>query len=273
MLTKWDATLDTIVIDSLFFAYQNRTLGNKIVLDEINFTSPGISTYDPNTGLDLQLIGQYDGNTFLSTRLNYQTLEYDLDLQIDSVHLDFLYPYLADYIDVNSLRGKITVDLQSDGQYNNDSRWIGSVELHDFEILDNQNDSILAWNSMQVVIDSINAYQHRADLNRFVLDGGYFKFEMYPEGDNWTRALKFDSSEVVINEETGELEAIPGQDYFNVFVYVAESTSRLVSSYKESNYRIDSIGFYDNTMYFRGLHIAGRGAVPVRGPGDHRGQF
>ena len=58
-------------------------------------------------------------------------------------------------------------------------------------------------------------------------------------------------ADTVITREEGAI--IPGQEYFNVFIYLGQYANYLARSYVESNYVADNIDLSDGTILFRDL--------------------
>ena len=248
--STWDATIDTFSLDSGYFSYINLTLENEIVLDSIAVYCGGISTLNPETWLHVGLMGNNQGGARIVADVNYETRAYECDVLVDSLGIKLLEPYVQDYFDCHSFDAKLSANLHGSGIADTIGSWSGDVRIHDFLVLDTNEDSIAAWKSVAVGIDSFELSTYYADLQTLRVDEGYLRYEVFEEGDNWTSALKLDLDQVETDSTTGAIVSIPGQEYFNVFIYVADMTSQLIKAYTDSKVRIDSIGIHKSTIHY-----------------------
>ena len=84
-------------------------------------------------------------------------------------------------------------------------------------------------------------------MDRILIDKPYINFQLYPEGDNLTSLLKYE-----IPENTSEAQEIslPGREYFNVFVYLADYAQLIVDQYAQSDYQVDTISISNGRIYY-----------------------
>lgn len=249
--SEWWWGASNIHIDSCRFEYRNIVLESTITADPFNLDIPniqlGTDTFSMHSNLGFIKGGTVDLD--IVTNLKEQT--YDLDLLIEEVAFDYLYLYLRDYLKVADFGGFVSSDIHAEGSIKDveEVTVSGSLGIHDMRILDNDLDTVFALGEFEAEIDHYANGRDSFDFGNIIAVSPYIRFELYPEGDNLTDLLAFDIPD---NTETDSIvrAALPGRDYFNVFIYLADYVSKAVEKYQNSSYRIDSIGIFNGTILY-----------------------
>lgn len=251
--SSWEVNIRGIHLDNGEVTYQNRGLTDGYAVDQFNLLSPGFSTEHgliPFRG-DLHFV-DVGGQLRINGSYDYKSMEYDAGIAINTVGLKLFYPYLAEYLKVDTLGGIMTIITRIKGDFEGDIDYEGSgyLLMEGFHMISEERDSIAAFNLLVMEVDSFNSRQKLMKVTQLALDQPYVHFARYQEGDNFSALLKHPTTETDSILAATEGTIVPGQEYFNVFIYLGEYARYLAREYVSSEYAAEKIEMINGAIDF-----------------------
>ncbi|KAF5069590.1 hypothetical protein DSECCO2_231170 [anaerobic digester metagenome] len=224
---------------------RNNTLNYKgasplvnISVENLNITCPVISSADPHINISATCAFNQGGDFTADLLFNQETSVYNLKAGITDFNLTHLYPYVKDYLLVESLEGLVSADLRLGGNAGNpaDIAASGDFNLREFSLADTTGEVIASVGKLLINADSINSSGNVYYFGAINIDRPYVKFAIYDDGINFDRMLI--AAEEVDSVNTG---AVPVEDYANLFTMIADYVHYYTSQYKVSNYKAGKV--------------------------------
>lgn len=239
-----DWQIKNIFLTNSKLRYSSKDYDIDYTASNLNIHSPLISASTPAMdfvyGFDISSGGHLDG----AYSVNTDNLQYGLHFISQALNLEGAYPYVRDFIAVNKVSGMLDSDLFIYGNHRNSAYFSteGNIDLSGIEVVDSLNQSIAAIKRLQIEMDSIEAHSNFYDFGDITLTGPYIKFELYKDGDNWTRLMKIAQEEGVVSTEQAS--------YSNPFVIIANYLREYIKEYVVSNYYADHISLKEGSVHF-----------------------
>ena len=224
---------------------RNNTLNYKgesplvnISIENLNITCPVISSADPRISISATCAFNQGGDLTADLFFNQETTVYNLKAGITDFSLAQLYPYMKEYLLVESLEGLVSADLRLGGNAGNPADIVASGDfvLSDFSVADTTGEVIASVGNLFIDADSINSAGNVYYFGVINIDRPYVKFAVYDDGINFDRMLI--AAEEVDSVNTG---AVPVEDYANLFRMIADYVQYYTSQYKVSNYKAGKV--------------------------------
>lgn len=224
---------------------RNNTLNYKgesplvnISIENLNITCPVISSADPRISISATCAFNQGGDLTADLFFNQETTVYNLKAGITDFSLTQLYPYMKEYLLVESLEGLVSADLRLGGNAGNPADIVASGDfvLSDFSVADTTGEVIASVGNLFIDADSINSAGNVYYFGVINIDRPYVKFAVYDDGINFDRMLI--AAEEVDSVNTG---AVPVEDYANLFRMIADYVQYYTSQYKVSNYKAGKV--------------------------------
>jgi hypothetical protein len=226
------------VVDGVI-AYQNQDVSSDIRMEKINIRCPVFAWSDPQQRYDFDFQLSHGGKAAGTFNINMESLAYNSNYTLDSLNLNILLPYVKDYMQVGSFKGLLSSHQQIAGNFNQPEAIAtkGELRLNAFALTDPQQGDLVTAGELKAVIDTLNVQQDIYDLKYISLTKPYLKFELFEEGNNFTRLLNaYDSEEGMSSDSLSTAVA-----YGNIFALMAAYIQELSETYAISNYKADSI--------------------------------
>lgn len=184
--------------------------------------------YKVQTAFDLST----GGRSKALLHFNTNTFDYKAKIDVDQLNIDFLYPYLKDYMKVKSLKGLINTNLWLTGNANQPTAIAlsGSIKANDFAIVDATNELLTAIDETNVLIDTINTAKNRYNFRSISMDHPFFRLSMYDKGFNYERIM---TTPLAMSGDTSSTV------YSNVFLMMSGYIQEIVREYDVNNYQIN----------------------------------
>ncbi len=235
--TPYTWAVDEVQLREGRFVYEDQIVGSLLELDSLMILSNSLSDGNP---LIPATISFRSGEGKWDTRLNLDLKKktYAVNTQIDNWPLQPFTPYLTRGIQLSGFDSEAAADFSLAGSYQNtDSLAIkGTFDLRDFRMINRENDSLVAWNSLSITIDTANSFAQRYDFGNIKMKNPYLYFEMTEDGDNFTRAMNLTQADSMA-QETMQNE----QEFNSPFEYLALYLYDLTQAYLSDNYIADTV--------------------------------
>lgn len=195
--SEWNVVINDIHLNHSYLYYLDKEIGGEWKLKDISLVVPGIDLSDLSTDMGLQLDFMNGGK--LETTMKYDTDKalYDLQLQIQNFHLSPILPYLQQSLNVDSLGGTFSANLDIRGSsehvLNFDVK--GLVTLSDFNLHDTLQHSVASFDSVATSIQKIDLINGKIELNSLYVNGLHSYYEIFQDQtDNFSFLFKTDTT-------------------------------------------------------------------------------
>lgn len=242
---KW--WLRKLSISYSSITYQSTQPKSEIVIDSLNISSTGMSYSNPIYPFDIGLLLRSGGSLKSKLEINTQKNSYTAQALAKNLNLNFLLPYLKDYMYVKSFGGFVNSEILITGDLNKTENLAlnGSFSANQFSLIDTTNDKLSSFDELHIQIDSINTAIGLYHLREVSLKKPYLKFAMYEKGYNFDRIL------VTTDTDSTTASNAPVEEYTNIFVMMADYIKTLTESYMLTNYKIDTLSISQGALFFQ----------------------
>lgn len=175
--------LNDILLDHSSIRYEDLSIGSDFLLNNLTIRIPSIdlSTLKTQVGLDLCLGDSATLHT--QFHLSDNAENYEIDLQLANLGLDIIEPYLKQSLAVDSLQGRLDLNLQAQGNTEHilDFDMVGDIALHHLSIQDEEGYRLGVIDTIYAGIKKFNMNQNYLDLERLYLSGIRSEYITHPD--------------------------------------------------------------------------------------------
>jgi len=171
--------------------YINHDFGADIQVVEMTLNIPVIAWNEPELGLSYSLSLASGGDVAGSFHLNQQTLDYSQQIEIDSLNISFILPYLKPYLKVKRMDGTNFLSMTTNGNINDPymTAMRGQVNIRHFDLMGSKEQKELAFHHFSIAFDSMNTARGFAKIGDVLLDGLYLKEELFDSTDSFSQLI------------------------------------------------------------------------------------
>ena len=243
-------TLDNFKVNGASLEYSS-DIHPKATFDSLNISLPFFSDTLAVFDIIASLHVGSGGHLTATNRLDMELSHYDVLFEMDELDISLIRPYFDPYIKLNSLTGLFNSDFRVHGSWENTDilNLGGTFEAHDFEMSDNRDDRVLAFNELEIEIDTVIMNEAVYNIDHLKVDGFYGLYEMYDEGDNWTNMFVATEDTTVTDTLSGNSEEVE-IDYSNPFAVLGYYLKDIAKSYTESTYKVEEISIENSAFDF-----------------------
>lgn len=241
--------LQNLSIQNGSFEYHNKDLDSKLGLDKVNIRCPQIAWNVLDHQYLFDFLVTQGGRGKGTFNVNLNTLEYSTSYQLDSLNLQILLPYVKDYMQAGNFTGLLTSHQQVSGDFDAPEAIAtsGMLLLNEISLTDPQQGDLVSASEFHLLIDSINVIRELYDFGHISLRKPYLKFELFPDGNNFSHLLNQVSDE---NESVSSDSLSSAVAYGNIFALMAVYIQELSKNYAISNYKADSVVLREGKFVF-----------------------
>lgn len=231
--TEW--VLNNVELRNSEIRYLSPDYGIDYTAGSINISTPQLawdkSKMSFSYGFSISTGGQLEGQY----AIDVNNLDYELSLISHQLNLNAAKPYVDEFFSFKDFQGAFesNLDIRGNHQHPEALDLSGTIALRDLECLDPSNQKIASLQSFEIEIDSIQIATNYFDFGEILIDSPQLLFELYPDGDNWSRLMQTsDSTSVSIDSASA---------YSNPFVMLAQYLRTYIKDYIVSDYYADNI--------------------------------
>lgn len=180
--STWVVDLRNISLSAGNVIYRDASVNSKFDLRQLAAQIPQIyfSTEQTDLGLDLK----FANGGGLNVKLLYgmKNSEYDLSLKLTGFELDAITPYLKQFMNIQDFSGEVTANLNLKGNIEHilDVVGTGNAKFANLSLTDKQGRNLAKVHSVDVGILEANTKTGNYHLNKFIVSGLDFNYEVYP---------------------------------------------------------------------------------------------
>lgn len=223
-----------IRIEQAKMLYTNTKPLTRIELKQVDIQVPQVAWNDPLYRAHASFVLGSGGGGQADLLLNADTYDYVLRTKADQVNIAFMYPYLKDYLKINSLAGWIGGDIRLKGNLNQPTAIAASGEINAgrFALIDNTNELLTAIEATRVKIDTLNTAKNMFNFSEILISRPFVRVSMYNKGFNYERIM---TTPLAVSGDTSS------KVYSNVFLMMSSYIQDIVRQYDVNNYKINSL--------------------------------
>lgn len=181
--SKYGVVLNNILIDRSMIRYVDLSIGSDFLMNNLTIRIPSIdlSTLNTNVGLDLHIGDSAILNTKVHVTENAEN--YTVDLKLTNLGLDIIEPYLKQSLAVDSLQGRLNLDLQAQGNTEHilDFDLTGGIAMRHLSLQDSEGYRLGYIDSIYAGIKKFNMNQNNLDLEKLYLSGIRSEYIIHPD--------------------------------------------------------------------------------------------
>lgn len=198
---------------------------------------------DPAYHVALSSRLQTGGDAKVTLDFNSTSMKYYLEGDVQQLTIDWMYPYLKDYMKVRELRGIVGGKFKWSGNGNRplDIALSGTLGAEKFAIVDESGELLTAAEQVAVKIDTINTARNRYDFAFINMSRPFIRLTMYDKGFNYERIFTTPSS---VSGDTSSMV------YSNIFLMMAGYIQELVKQYDMNEYKVNRLSISGGQCVF-----------------------
>ncbi|MBN2273734.1 MAG: DUF748 domain-containing protein [Bacteroidales bacterium] len=175
-----------------FIKYTDIPLDHTISLDSLDLLIPGFTWNSESTNLDVDF-RFVDGGGFTSKlALNQADSLYTLNLEIDSLNLGIVEPYIRESLYISSLGGYLSNKLMISGSITSilNLSVSGINHIYNFRLQDTLQRTVLSFNDLTITIDTFQLDEKRISIDSISLKNPFVLVELIDTTNNWLALMK-----------------------------------------------------------------------------------
>jgi len=223
-----------IRIEQAKMLYTNTNPLTRIELKQVEIKLPQVAWNDPFYRAQASFVLGSGGNGSADLLLNRDTYDYTLNTVADQVNIRFVYPYLKDYLKINSLDGWVGGRVRLKGNLNRPTAVAASGEISagKFALVDNTNELLTAIDAATVKIDTLNTAKNMFNFSEITVSRPFVRVSMYNKGFNYERIM---TTPLAVSGDTSS------KVYSNIFLMMSSYIQEIVREYDVNNYKINRL--------------------------------
>lgn len=226
--------IENISVASAVINYSTTKPNASVSIINANASCPVIAYNKPDVLFKTDFDLKSGGSINAAIKMNSDSLDYNLRLAVKKLNVAFLYPYVREYMKINSLDGLVSTSMGINGNFNKpaDVALSGLTEVENFSLVDNTGEKLTAVDNLKVGMDSINTKNNLYRFDTVSLNRPYLEFAMYKDGYNFDR--------IMTNMATGTASSDSSStEYSNIFQMMAVYLKEIIQQYVVSDYSVD----------------------------------
>lgn len=190
--SNWSLGFYNIRLSEGEIYYADTKLHSEWDLKDLNIKVPGVyfdGSENTDAGIALQLA---DGGLLRTeASINMDNNEFDVDLQLEKFAISNVKAYLTDVMNVGRMDGLLDASLRAKGNLSEIMKMVvtGNLTVGGVDIRDTKDNQVLSLNKLAVDVNNINLGENLYDIKSVVLNGLSSHFDMYADGNNFTRLM------------------------------------------------------------------------------------
>ncbi len=217
-------------------------------IKELSMESPGFHWNEQTIQSTFSFIsGESKGNMNGAFTINYDKLDYLLDIKIEDFDLLILEQYLSALTNYGNYSAMLEANLRVTGNFKmaENVSFIGDIALNDFHFgKDIQND-YASFKKLSLSIDELSPLKKVYLFDSVILDTPYFKFERYDYLDNLQYMF---ADEKLVEKKVNSEE-------FNLVITIGNYIRDLSMNFLKSNYRVNKLLIENGNLKFNDYSI------------------
>jgi hypothetical protein len=191
-------SVNNIKFNNSHIQYTDQILNHTILLEDMDLFIPGFtwSTGSTNLSLDFDFIG--GGNFFTALEFNQSDSTYSLNLQLDSLNVDVIEPYIKNSLAISEINGYFSnnIHISGDLQHLTHISMSGWNKIEGLVVHDMVERPVLSLSELMIRVDTLILEDYQILVNEITLKEPFLLFELIDSTNNWSAMMiKNDSAD------------------------------------------------------------------------------
>ena len=244
--------INNISIARGYVKYTDQQLNHTIAMNRLDLKIPGFTWNSDSTNLNVDFNFVDGGGLKSKLAINQADSTYSVNLQLDSLNLNIIEPYIKSSMYISSLKGWLSNNIDIRGNMNSVMQLFvrGVNHIFGFQMNDTLNRPVFSFSDLAVDIDTILLAKNRFAIKSVSLKDPYILFEMIDTTNNWMALMKpeaapADTSGARTDTSKSSLSysyTFPKLDISGGKVLFADKTMRYPFEYNISDLNIECSG-------------------------------
>ncbi len=238
---QWAVNLRHITLRNGNIIYKDLQRDSKFSLKELAIYIPGIYFGPENTDVGLHL--KFDNGGELGLKLLYamENKAYTLHIDMNKFSIASIQPYLQEFMNIQALKGYLSTNLYVEGNTDHiaEINAHGTVHLHDMSVENAREETLMAFENLNVNIAQLNLKEYNILLDTILLNGLKVNYTMNKGYNTFSQLFKS-------NNDNKKAEETDTKEKEN-----ADNTTTKNLTLKANNIQIANaaVNFTDATMH------------------------
>ncbi len=189
------------------FRYDNRNIGDTLILDDLSFTIPYVGwDQDDKSEAGLRFNLERDGYLEAMINMNPVAGDFDMNLRLERLYLDRLTKLAGTYARIGALEGVLRTRIEVRGNFNTPEQSVvtGELELSELSVSDPAMQEILGMQSLRLVVREAEPSRKRFLVDSLILDRPYVYFELMDSTSNLAELLLISPADTAGTGDNGQ---------------------------------------------------------------------
>lgn len=238
-------SVSNIYIEKSDFHFNNQDIDHITNIENLSFLVPFIG-WDQEEKSNADVKFKFPRGGYFETKLNINpfTGDYDANITIHELYLDYFYKYAAENAEINSLNGALNSNIDIIGNTNEVVKSIvsGRIEINDFTMTDRQDKNFISAKKLDLDLKEIDAFNKSYIIDSFNVRQPYTYFKQDSITNNFFQIFKIDAAteeSIEDNIETIEESIYYAINHFEVHEGIIDYTDNLTGN--PFNYHLSRI--------------------------------
>ncbi len=222
--SQWAINLRNITLRNGHIIYKDIPRETGFNMKELSLFIPGIYFGPQNTNVGLHL--KFDDGGALGVKLLYglNSNTFDLNIDLQNFAISSVEPYLQEFLNINNLDGKLSTQLQIQGntEHLTDIVAIGNIHLNQVQANNSYEEQIARFDELSIYIDKIDLHSKQFYFDSISINGLNVDYTLLENRNTFSNLLKSqeETSEEVVSEsennsESNDLDFVINNFYLN----------------------------------------------------------
>src|SRR5574344_1639367 len=189
--STWTFDLQNITLINGAVSYHDVLVNSRFNMKELALAIPQIYFSNEKTDIGVNLKFADGGDLTLKLLYAIETSGYNLHIQMNQFSLSGVEPYLKQFLNINSFRGKLTTNLVIKGKMEHifDITAKGDITLSDLSATTLENKPLASIRNLTIEIDSIDIQHNLFHFNEITTTGLNFTYDAFKDGNTIDQLL------------------------------------------------------------------------------------
>ncbi|MDB5228113.1 MAG: hypothetical protein JWN78_2306, partial [Bacteroidota bacterium] len=234
-----------INIENAEIHYQEKVIPVDYYIKEVNLFSEGMHWDRDTMNIKFSFSnGPASGKIKGNFKINLNTKDYALYVNIKKFDLRLLEQYLHDMANYGHLAANLDADVHASGNVKAllSVKAKGLLAINDFHFGKTPDQDFLSFDKLLLQFREVNPQQYKYYLDSVIIDHPMFVYETYDYLDNLQRMFGEGGSKIK--------EAHADSTKYNLIIEIAKSVQQFAKNFLESYYKIDRVALYRGDLKF-----------------------
>ena len=249
-----------VKIDQGKFQYRETSMNIDYFIKDVNIESSGIQWNSDTTFLRFSFLpGLGSGNMKGNMMINFENLNYRLDVLVKKFDLRIIEQYLKDLANYGSFRATLDADIKTIGNLRIpeeiDAR--GIIAINDFHFGKDRTEDYASFKKFVVGIQRLSPSRFKHLYDSMIMISPYFKYDQYD--------YSLDNIQTMFGSGGSNIEATKAQPAkFNLILEIADYVEQITKNFFRSEYKVNKLIIKDGDFRYNDYSLSEKFSMGVK---------